>query len=64
MSGRKTVRHVSIFDNHPRSLRLLSKTLAKADVDLSLPRNPRHLVLGMALILTLLIAMFWPLFLS
>ncbi len=62
-SGRKTVRHVWIFDNHPTSLRLLSETLAKDDVDLELPRNPRHLILGMALILTLVIAMFWPLFL-
>ena len=61
-SGRKTVRHVLIFDNHPRSLRLLSETLAKADVDLALPRNPRHVILGIALILTLVIAMFWPLF--
>ena len=63
-SGRKTVRHVWIFDNHPASLRLLSETLAKDDVDLELPRNPRHLILGMALILTLLIAIFWPLFVS
>jgi len=56
------VRHVWIFDNHPTSLRLLSETLAKDDVDLELPRNPRPLILGMALILTLVIAMFWPLF--
>jgi hypothetical protein len=61
-SGRKTVRHVWIFDNHTRSLRLLSETLAKDDVDLELPRNLRHVVLGIALILTLVIAMSWPLF--
>jgi len=42
---------------------LLSETLAKADVDLALPRNPRHLILGIALILTFVIAMFWPVFL-
>src|SRR5437016_13195832 len=59
-SGRKTVGHILIFDNHPRSLRLLSETLAKADVDLASPRNPRHVVLGIALILTTLIAMLWP----
>jgi hypothetical protein len=61
-SRRNTVRHVLIFDNHPKSLRLLSETLAKADADLALPRNPLNGILGMALILTLVIAMFWPLF--
>src|SRR5438874_13634554 len=47
-SGHKTVRHVLIFDNHPRTLRLLSATLAKADVDLALPTPLPHSLFGIA----------------
>jgi len=61
--GRKSARHILIFDNHPDSLRLVSQQNRNPDVDLAAPRNasPSHIVLGLVLILTLVLGMFWPL---
>jgi hypothetical protein len=75
--GRKTIQRVLIFDNHPDSLRLVSGQNLNPDVDLAAGRvrgaaairlrTPRHashshLILGLALIVTLVLTMFWPLF--
>ena len=61
--GRKPARHILIFDNHPDSLRLVSEQHLNPDVDLAAPRHasPSHIILGLVLILTLVLGMFWPL---
>ena len=53
----KTIRHVVIFDNHPASLRLLSRS------DLTLQRRNEvfYAVLAIALVLAAGLGMFWPL---
>src|SRR5260370_15941523 len=54
--GRKPVRWILIFDDHPDSLRLVSERRVNSDA----PRNSSrlHVVLGLVLILTLVPAMF------
>jgi hypothetical protein len=61
--GRKIIRRVLIFDNHPDSLRLVSEQYQNPDVDLPAPGHTRrsHVIFGMLLIMTLVFAMFWPL---
>ena len=61
--GRKSVRRVLIFDNHPDSLRLVSEQYLNPDVDPAGQRrtSPSHIILGLALILTLVVGMIWPL---
>ena len=60
--GCKTIRRILIFDNHPDSLRLLSKLHVRPD-DLAATRraHPVYLIFALLLILALSIAMFWPL---
>ena len=62
-SAGNPVRRILIFDNHPDSLRLVSKQHPNSDVDLAALRNTNgsHVLLGVVLILTLLLGMLWPL---
>jgi hypothetical protein len=55
--GRPRIQHVVIFDNHPLSLSLLG------DVDLTPPRRSvfPYAALAIVLVLTVGLAMFWPL---
>ena len=55
--GKKTIRHIVIFDNHPASLRLLFSS------DLMLRRQNEvfYAVLAIALVLAAGLGMFWPL---
>jgi hypothetical protein len=55
--GKKTIRHIVIFDNHPASLRLLFSS------DLKLRRRNRvfYAVLAIALVLAAGVGMLWPL---
>src|SRR3984893_9580318 len=70
----KKIRRILIFDNHPDSLRLVSKQRLSVDVDLATgrgrvavtnslatarPIKPSHLVLGLSAILALLVGMLW-----
>jgi hypothetical protein len=57
------IRRILIFDNHPESLRLVSSLRARPDVDLAATRraHPVYLIFALLLMLTLSIAMFWPL---
>ncbi len=59
----KTIRRILIFDNHPDSLRLVSRLRVRPNVDLVAARraHPAHLMFGLLLMLALSIAMFWPL---
>jgi hypothetical protein len=72
----KKIRRILIFDNHPDSLRLVSKQRLSVDVDLATERGrvavtnslatarpikPSHLILGLSAILALLVGMLWPL---
>jgi len=61
--GCKTIRRILIFDNHPDSLRLVSRLRVRPNVDLVAARraHPAHLMFGLLLMLALSIAMFWPL---
>src|ERR1700736_5703846 len=62
--GGKALRHILIFDNDPASLRLISQQRLNNDARSSKLRPlHRDLVVGLVLILLLLGAMFWPLFL-
>ena len=60
--GCKTIRRILIFDNHPDSLRLLSRLHVRPD-DLAATRraHPVYLIFALLLMLALSIAMFWPL---
>ena len=60
--GRKPVQRILIFDDHPDSLRLVSEQLNPELQDAG-PRHmsPLHLVLGWVVILSLVLAMSWPL---
>ena len=60
--GRKTIRRILIFDNHPDSLRLLSRLHVRPD-DLAATRraHPVYLIFALLLMVALSIAMFWPL---
>jgi hypothetical protein len=74
-SGCKAIRRVLIFDNHPESLSLLSRHFLNYGVDLAAgrvrpngglaaPRDRRqlgHVVVGFISIMTLVLAIFWPL---
>ncbi len=62
-SGCKTTRRILIFDNHPDSLRLVSRLRVRPDVDLVAARraHPAHLMFALLLMLALSLAMFWPL---
>jgi hypothetical protein len=62
-SGCNPVRRVLIFDNHPDSLRLVSKQRLNPDVDLYAARNTNgsYVLLGVVLILTLLLGIVWTL---
>ena len=75
--GRKPIRRILIFDNHPDSLRLISERRLNVDVDLAmgrggpssgLPAPPHtsswHVFLGLALVLALILGMIWPLIVS
>jgi hypothetical protein len=59
--GRKTIRHILIFDNHPESLRLISGRRLDTDVDLGAPKitSWRHIVLGLVPILAVVFATLW-----
>src|SRR5437588_8612023 len=71
----KKIRRILIFDNHPESLRLVSKQRLNVDIDLTTRRGhvavtsriaaapnirPSHLILGFSAILALLVGVFWP----
>jgi hypothetical protein len=58
-SRRGAVQRILIFDNHPDSLRLVSKQHSSSDVDLSPARNTNesHVLLGVVVVLTLLFGM-------
>ena len=58
----KVIRRILIFDNHPDSLRLLSRLHVRPD-DLAATRraHPVYLIFALLLMLALSIAMFWPL---
>lgn len=60
--GRNPGRRVLIFDNHPDSLRLVAEQHLNPDVDPPARKtSPAHVILGFALILTLVLGMIWPL---
>ena len=61
--GGKTIRRILIFDNHPDSLRLVSRLRVRPDVDLVAAHraHPAHLMFALLLLFALSIAMFWPL---
>ena len=61
--GCKTIRRILIFDNHPDSLRLVSRLRVGPDVDLAAPRyrSRSHLILGLVVIIALVLAAIWPL---
>jgi hypothetical protein len=56
--GRKTIRRILIFDNHPDSLRLVFGRRLNADVDLSTPQTTsrRYIILGLIPILLIVLA--------
>jgi hypothetical protein len=58
----KAIRRILIFDNHPESLRLVSRFHVRPD-DLAATRraHPVYLIFALLLMLALSIAMFWPL---
>ena len=64
--GCKTIRRILIFDNHPDSLRLVSRLRVGPDVDLAAPRyrSRSHLILGLLVIIALVLATIWPLFIA
>src|SRR6266404_4789022 len=53
--GCKTIRRILIFDNHPDSLRLVSKLCVRPDVDPATPRytSRSHVILGFVVIMAL-----------
>src|SRR5207249_8682743 len=54
----KTIRRILIFDNHPDSLRLVSRLHASQDVDLAAPRytSRSHVILGLVVMIALVFA--------
>ena len=58
----KAIRRILIFDNHPESLRLVSRLDVRPD-DLAATRraHPVYLIFALLLMLALSIAMLWPL---
>ena len=58
----KAIRRILIFDNHPESLRLVSRLDVRPD-DLAATRraHPVYLIFALLLMLALSMAMFWPL---
>ena len=64
-SSRTPIRRILIFDNHPDSLRLVSRQYLNGDAQSPTLRPLyRDVILGLLLILLLVCAMFWPLLLS
>ena len=61
--GDKTIRRILIFDNHPDSLRLVSRLRVRPDVDFAAPRytSHSHVILGLFVVMALVLAMIWPL---
>jgi hypothetical protein len=61
--GDKMIRRILIFDNHPDSLRLVSRLRVRPDVDPATPRHRRfsYVAIGLVVITTLVLAMIWPL---
>jgi hypothetical protein len=59
--GRKTIRRILIFDNHPDSLRLVSESDINSDVYLAGAQHTSrsYIILGLGLIMTLVFAMLW-----
>jgi hypothetical protein len=57
----KTIRRILIFDNHPDSLRLVSRLRAGPDADLAAPRytSRSHVILGLVVIMALVFAIVW-----
>ena len=56
------IRSILIFDNHPESLRLVSKLRVRPDDPAATRRaHPVYLIFALLLMLVLSIAMFWPL---
>jgi hypothetical protein len=60
--GGNAIRRILIFDNHPESLRLVSRLHVRPD-DLVATRraHPVYLIFALLLMLALSMAMFWPL---
>ena len=59
--SRKPIRRVLIFDNHPESLRLISRQYANRNRQPGLRPIHRNVILSLFLVLILAAAMFWPL---
>jgi hypothetical protein len=57
----KTIRGILIFDNHPESLRLVSKTGVDVDNDEAASRQT-SIICGSILIAMVIAAMLWPMF--
>jgi hypothetical protein len=59
--GRKTIRRILIFDNHPDSLRLVFGRRLNADVDLSAPQTTSrgYIILGLIPILAVVLTTVW-----
>src|SRR3954454_17089513 len=58
-------RHILIFDNHPESLRMVSRRHLSADLaHASFPPKHHDVILALFLMLLLAAAMFWPLLLA
>jgi predicted dinucleotide-binding enzyme len=57
------IRSILIFDNHPDSLRLVSRLHASQDVDLAAPRytSRSHVIIGLVVMIALAFAIAWPL---
>ena len=61
--GRKTIRQILIFDNHPDSLRLVFESGVDLDSDdgASRPERRTFIICGSVLIAMILAALLWPL---
>src|SRR5438034_11475442 len=59
----KTIRRILIFDNHPDSLRLVSRLGVRPDVDSARPRytSHPHVILRLVVVMALILTMIWPL---
>src|SRR5204863_3008280 len=59
----KRIRRILIFDNHPDSLRLVSRLGVRPDVDSARPRytSHPHVILRLVVVMALILTMIWPL---